>query len=66
MRAFVPGMLPSLASSELQVAYLNYPKSNKNYFSEFSQAQRQLDHNNINLIDFINGYDIARDTIGHD
>src|SRR4051812_4440876 len=47
-RAFVSGMLPSLASSERLVAYLDYSKLNCvhfNYYGEFSRLNDDIDHN---------------------
>ena len=69
MRAFVPGMLPSLASSTKRVAYLDYstsatstststttsPSSSNNSTANFFRLNDDINHNNNNTNDFLNG-----------
>jgi hypothetical protein len=74
-RALVPDTLPSLASSALWVAYLDSSDSNYVYSStttttanttaNFLRLNNDIDHDNINFIDFIYGDYITNGIIDH-
>jgi hypothetical protein len=69
--------LPSLASSALRIAYLNYSDSSYDYLkltttttanttANFLSLNNDINNDNINLIDFIYGIYITNDIINHD